>query len=443
MNLEPPVVAPPKSPAASLTRTLTFFREETGHSLAVWGTLALAATLTMIAYRREMHPGEFGTLNTALGVITLLTLPLVAVHQGMIWYLAQKHPADQADRLGKIKEASVLVTETFAWGWGGLTVLLSLASPLLDLPRMSLILFILLNVFFSLSCIIGDAINRKAGQMSAWATLLIAASVARLFAGPTLAAYAPWAEAALAAMLVTGFITLVPILRQTSTETHVRLDAIRVAFDRELLLWLGATFSVFLSIFLFTGGDRIIAQSGFGSPSASHVGFLHSFVDWPAFDAYQTAGLIARSLLWALLPVLLLWYAVRSRIAKTTVGSMTWFWIYLGALIGGVILLAVCSGPLAWLFCGKDFAATAKFIPYLALAMLPLGLLQAFGIFSLASRRYEECFTLGGCSLVYALVLYLFGRHPEVMSAYMFGTGLASVMMVLCVGVVRWGRKQP
>jgi hypothetical protein len=75
--------------------------------------------------------------------------------------------------------------------------------------------------------------------------------------------------------------------------------------------------------------------------------------------------------------------------------------------------------------------------------MVLLGLLQALGIFSLASRRYHECFVLGGCGVGYTLLLYLAGRQPLLMPAYMFGGGLVSLTLVLFVGIVRWGRKQP
>jgi membrane-associated PAP2 superfamily phosphatase len=75
--------------------------------------------------------------------------------------------------------------------------------------------------------------------------------------------------------------------------------------------------------------------------------------------------------------------------------------------------------------------------------MVPLGLLQALGIFALASRRHQECFTLGACSIGYALILFFFARQPELMPAYMFGASLVSLMILLFVGVVRWGRKQP
>jgi hypothetical protein len=89
------------------------------------------------------------------------------------------------------------------------------------------------------------------------------------------------------------------------------------------------------------------------------------------------------------------------------------------------------------------FELTSHFVPSLAATMIPLGLLQALGIFSLASRRYPECFVLGGCGVGYTLLLYLAGRQPQLMPAYMFGGGLVCLMVLLFVGVVRWGRKQP
>jgi hypothetical protein len=89
------------------------------------------------------------------------------------------------------------------------------------------------------------------------------------------------------------------------------------------------------------------------------------------------------------------------------------------------------------------FELTSHLVPSLAATMIPLGLLQALGVFSLASRRYPECFVLGGCSVGYTLLLYLAGRQPQLMPAYMFGAGLVCLMAVLFVGVVRWGRKQP
>jgi O-antigen/teichoic acid export membrane protein len=219
----------------------------------------------------------------------------------------------------------------------------------------------------------------------------------------------------------------------------MRWKACLAIWDRDFLLYAGATFSVLLALFLFSSADRIVAQSWFGVAIDNNLGL----VNWALFDAYQTAGLLGRGILWGTQPLLWILFAQRSRLDRTTPGSLTFFWIYLGALLPGAILLGCLAQPLSRLFCGPHFQSTALFVPSFAAVMVPLGLLQALGVFSLASRRYHECFVLGGCGVAYTLVLLFFGRRPELMPPYMFGGGLVSLMVVLFVGIVRWGRKQP
>jgi hypothetical protein len=182
-----------------------------------------------------------------------------------------------------------------------------------------------------------------------------------------------------------------------------------------------------------------VAQSWFGIVTNNNMGLIN----WPQFDAYQSAGLLARSLLWGTQPLLWMLFARRSPLEHTRPGSLTFFWIYLGALVGGAIVLGLLSRPLSELFCGADYRLTAVLVPSLGAAMVPLGVLQGLGIFGLASRRYPECFVLGGCAIGYTLLLYFVGRQPLLMPAYMFGGALVSTMVVLFIGVVRWGRKQP
>ena len=249
----------------------------------------------------------------------------------------------------------------------------------------------------------------------------------------------PWAESGLAAILLAGFITLIPALRGNETELAARLKACRDVLDRDFVLYAAATLSVFLSIFLFTNADRLVAQSWFGVATNNNL----QLVDWPQFDAYQTAGLLGRALLWGTQPLLWIFFAQRSRLAKSTPASLLFFWIYLGALVFGSIVLRLFSTPLAWLFCGTNFQQTTFFIPTLVSVMVPLGLLQGLAIFSLASRRFPECFLLGACGIGYTALLYVAGRQAQIMPAYMFGGALVSLMLVLFVGVVRWGRKQP
>jgi O-antigen/teichoic acid export membrane protein len=411
-------------------RTLLNYRTETGQSLGLWLFLALINLITQMIFRRDLAPGEFGTLNTALGMIGLMTVPLLALNQAFTHYLMRPRAAGPDARLDSLRATAPIATETLAWIWGALSILLIfLLLPLLHLPRFSLELFIVLNVLINLGGLVSWTKCQAGNQLRFWAWLVAIAALARVFVTIGLAWQAPWAEAGLAAFLLAGFITLAPILRSRETSTAaMRIKAFQNSIDRDFLLFAGATFSVLLGLFLLSNADRIIAQSWFGVATNNNMGL----VNWGVFDAYQTAGLLGRSLIWGAQPLLWILFAQRSRLDKTTAASLTFFWIHLGVLVLGAILLDFFASPLSRLFCGDNYQSTAIFIPSFAAVMVLLGLLQALGIFCLASRRYHECFVLGGCAVGYTLLL-----------AYMFGSGLVSLMMVLFVGVVRWGRKQP
>jgi len=421
-------------------RALLIYQSETGQSLRLWALVALLNFIAQVVFRRELAPGEFGTLNTALGVIGLMTVPVLALNQAFTHYLARHPAAGPNPRIDSLRDAAFVVTETFAWIWGGLCLLLVflVLSPL-DLPRFSLQLFTLANVLIALGGLMSWAVCQGGNRLRLWACLLATSALARVLAGAGLAWQEPWAESGLAAFLLAGMILLAPAFRSGETSAATRWKACLAAGDRDFLLCAGATFSVLLALFLFSSADRIVAQSWFGVATNNNMGL----VNWPLFDAYQTAGLLGRALLWGTQPLLWILFAQRSRLDHTTPASLTFFWIYLGALLLSAILLGCLAQPLSRFFCGPDFQSTAQLVPSLAVAMVPLGLLQGLGIFSLASRRHHECFVLGGCSVGYILLLYLAGRQPQLMPVYMFGGALVSLMAVLFVGVVRWGRKQP
>jgi hypothetical protein len=430
----------PSSHLGRFHRELAVFQNEAAQPFAVWTAVAVLHFIAQIIFRRELAPGEFGTLNTTLGMIGLMAVPMLALNRALAHYLARNHPGGNRERIDALRAGALLATETLAWIWCGISLLLVfLLLPLLDLPRFSLNLFTLLNVLIAVGGLLSRALCQEGNQLRWWAWLLVASALARVLFGWGLTWGAPRTESALAAFFLAGFITLAPALRSRETDSASRLKACRALWDGDFLLCLGATFSVLLALFLFSSADRIVAQSWFGVATNNNMGL----VNWGMFDAYQTAGLLGRALLWGTQPLLWILFAQRSRLEHTTPASLTFFWIYLGALFAGAIFLDLLAGPLSRLFCGDDFQATSFFVPGLSTAMVPLGLLQALGVFSLASRRHHECFVLGGCSVGYTLLLYLVARQPQLMPAYMFGGGLVALMMMLFVGVVRWGRRQP
>lgn len=418
------------------------YRPETGGpSVAALAAVALLSFIAQIIFHHNMALGEFGTVNTALGIVGMMSVPLLALNQAFTLYLARNHPAERTEYITALRSIVVPAMELFAWTWGAicLPLLFLVLAPLLHLPRFSILFFTLLVIFISLGSLLSAAISQSSGSWWRWGWLLIAAGVARVCLGAELTGHAPWTESALAVFLIAGLITLGPALFRPEAEPVPTIRIWRAVRDRDFLIFLGATFSVTLALFLFSSGDRIVAQSWFGTTTDNNLGY----VNWDAFDSYQTAGLLGRALLWGTQPLLWILFAQRQLLSRTTAASLKFFWIYLTVLILGVIFLIVAKDPLSRLFCGEKFQETAALVPIFALAMFPLGLLQGLGIFALASRRYHECFVLGGCAIGYTLVLYLAGRQPGLMAAYMFGGGLVALMVVLFVSVVRWGRKQP
>jgi hypothetical protein len=421
-------------------RALVTYQKETGQPLAVWAGIAALNFIAQIFLHRELHLGEFGTLNTALAVVGLLTLPLLAFSQAFSLYLKQVHPPEQAPRIEALRAAAVIATETFGWIWGGLSILLIFVLlPLLDVPRISLHVFTVINVLVALGGVLSWAICQNGNRLRFWAVLLLYAALSRALVGALLGWLEPWAESGMAALLLAGFIALAPALDIREVKPALRWKACRDVWDRDFLLYAGATFSVLLGVFLFTNADRIVAQKWLGVAINNNLGI----VPWSLLDAYQTAGLLGRSLLWGTQPLLWILFAHRSPLNRTTTASLTFFWVYLGSLVAGAFLLGVLTRPLCYLFCGSNYQPTALFVPSFAAVMVVLGLLQGVGIFALASRRYPECFLFSACSIGYAVLLDLAGRQAQSMIAYMFGAGVVSLMIVLFVGVVRWGRKQP
>ncbi|MEI9999508.1 MAG: hypothetical protein WDO13_10250 [Verrucomicrobiota bacterium] len=436
MNRTADSVLPPYGPSYAAR----VYRAITDTPLAFWAALAALRFAAQIVFRRDLAPGEFGTFNTILGITDLMALPLFALHEAFTLYFRRVHPAASAARLETLRASSLTVMETFAWGWGLLSLALVLfLSAVVELPRFSLQLFTLLCVLMALGGEFSRALCRSDDSMHHWVRLVLAFAVVRVLAAALITAHSPWAETALGVFILAGFITLVPALRSREVSTADRLKALRCLADRDFLLFAGATLSTLLAIFLFGSADRIVAQAGFGAATDNNLGL----VNWPQFDAYQTAGLLGRGLLWGTQPLLWMFYARRSPLERTTWESLRFLGIHLTYLLVGALMLGMLARPLSRLFCGADYAETAALVPSFATVMVLIGVLQAVAAFCLASRRYAECFLLAACSIAYAVVLYVGGRQPHLMIAYMFGGALISLMIVLFLAIVRWGRRQP
>jgi hypothetical protein len=412
----------------SFPRALAGYHRETGRSLFFWATLALLSLATQIIFRRNLQPGEFATLNTLLAVVGLAAVPIIALRQALAHFSSGEGMNDAREAL----------LQNFTLAWAFICALAVLpALDLLELPRFSLEIWTLLNVFLALGAVFTADLFAQQGRRKTWAFLFLFAGVIQLLFVWLLTTSEPWAETGLAAGTVAGLILVAPLFRQPRFVLKPA-KARELLRDREFRRYLIATCCIVVGTFLFTNADRIVAQAWFGEPVDNNMGVVH----WGLFDGYQTAGLLGRSLLWGTQPILLLLLARRAGQKHTAADVRKLCWFYLGTLVIGAIFLHQLTQPLSRLFGGANQDITAYFIPGFAFAMIPLGLLQGLGVFALASRRYPECFTFGAASLAYTLLLALVGT-PQLIQSYMFGGGLVALFLLLFLGVVRWGRIQP
>ncbi len=398
--------------------------------------LALLTITTQVVLRRELFPGEFGTLNALLGIVLVLLVPFAIFSACLRRELeAARHAAWHPPLLNRA-----------ALGWGMMcAVFLFMALPGLQLPRSSLQFFMLLVIAAGLLAICGRPITPVR-----WCLIIgVTAAVLRLVVSAWAAADWPMAESGLAAFLLAGLVAGLPALRDQTAP-----GALRGGWKilRPALLPTMAASSLGFALALFTNADRIAAQLTLGTADPDRVANAGSnadplvFVDYRLFDDYQAAGLVARGLLWALLPLLGLFYVQRARLPRTSYASLRWFWIYLGALLLGALCLVV-GGPVANAVFDSHRETSSggpgALLPSFAGAFLVLGLVQAVGVFSLASKRHVECFLLAACSVGYTALLFNTGRHESLLTGVMAGGALISLALVLLVGVVRYARSHP
>jgi len=89
---------------------------------------------------------------------------------------------------------------------------------------------------------------------------------------------------------------------------------------------------------------------------------------------------------------------------------------------------------------GRTEPAVIDLMQWFALAMVPVGIVQALGFNLLAARRYRLCFVLGGCGLAYGGSLLVWGTSPGALLSVMTAGAIATLVILAAVaGLERLG----
>jgi len=388
---------------------------------------AIANYLFQAVMRRHLPWSEFGYLNTTIGLIMFAGVPLTAASQTVTHHLALIGATGDAEKMQRLQAASLKFLRHLTWVLFAVSlVLLYPVADFLHFPRMSLAWVALLWIPVNLWSILGGAWCAGLSRFRLYAFLLILAGFVRLAAGAAIVKLYPWAEAGIYASILSGLVlaSVVAINPHHGTAAKLR----QTLFDRDLMIYGVAALAVSFSTFVFLQGDQVIAQRHFSG-----------------FDLgrYSGAGLLGRAIVWASLPVLIVYFTRRSGHDPAHKSPAHLLWGYLALVGTGAIFLILLKVPLLMLLLNAHDPELAAMTTQFALTMLPIGVLQALGYHYLAARKIPECLVFGGCGLIYLILLAVYGTTPSLMLGWMAGAASASIVVLGVMALIRRTPFQP
>ena len=393
-----------------------------GIILTIANLLAAAGNyLFQAVMMRHLSWSEFGYLNATLSLIVFTGVPLTAASQTLTHHLAQVRVFGDAEKIAQLQAASLKLLRRLTWGlFAVCALLLPPVSEYLRFPRMSLAWAGLLWLPVNLWSTLGGSWCAGLSRFHLLSLLMILGAVVRVVTGTLAVSFYPWAESGISAGIFAGLIlaSIAVLSPHHATAASLR----RVLFQRDWLDYGAASLAVAFGAFVFLQGDQIIAQRHFPGEELGR---------------YSGAGLLGRTIVWASLPVLTVYFTRRSGHHRALSPPTLLLVVYLAMIGVGALVIFLLRVPLLQLLLGVHDVELAGLTARFALVMIPLGILQAMGCHYLAARRLPECHAFGACGLACVVALFLFGQTPMLMLNWMGGVATASVLFLGFVSVMR------
>ncbi len=188
-----------------------------------------------------------------------------------------------------------------------------------------------------------------------------------------------------------------------------------VLWEPEFVRFFVASLAVCAGNFAFMQSDAVVAQRCLSGPE---------------LGAYTAAGLFGRAVVWLPLPILTVFYTARSgqeRSDKTTWSKLA---AYIGLLFVGAAFVVVSKELLCRLLLNRVDPAVVGLMNRFALAMIPVGVLQAAGFYVLAARRFVPSLVYGVCGLLYVGTLTWWGLDASSLLSVILTGASASILAV-------------
>ena len=347
---------------------------------------------------RQLSKEEYGYVNTTIGFMGLLGLPLLIATTAVTHHIAHFRASEDHGRLRGL----LLGCRTFLLRLtivGSLLAVL-LVKPLSDFfhfPRSSLMLVAVSCVIASMWGSLATALCQGMSWFKRLAFIGLASVGLRLAFGWFSTEEHPVAEAA---VLATGFALLANlVLLYWRKELFGHGEAVS-PWDKQFIQFLVASTACVGGGYCFTQGDLLVAQRNF---QGDEIG------------VYSAAALLARALPMVVGPLLVVLFTSRSgrREGDIVKEQFRLLGLYTLGLICGAVALFIMRSFCVKLIFGKESTEAAAMIARLAITMVFVGLLQAVAMWALASRWLKSALLYGGLGVGYWLILLKYGASPQ------------------------------
>lgn len=361
--------------------------------------------------------GEYSIANNTMGLVDLLGLPIAIATYAITHYIAHFSAANDEERLRGLLAGSrkVLFRVTIA---GSLLAIL-LLKPLCDFfnfPNTTLMVMALVTVIVGLWSNFAVALCQGMSWFKRLALIGLLGVALKLIFGWLVIRHHPVAEASVAACAIALLANAVLLFWWRDI---FRTGEITSPWDREVILYLLVAAAGVGGNYFFLKGDQLVAQRYF-SPEQR--------------DAFSAAGQLGRSMLFATGPLLTVLFTARSghRAVSAVGAQMKLLALYVGALVVGAFMVLLLRNFLVGMIFGRQVPGAAEMLSRFAWCMCFIGIVQAAGTWSMASRWFKLTYLYGALGLLYWLLALQFGRSPDDLLLYMtYTAGASAIILVL------------
>lgn len=347
---------------------------------------------------RQLGKEEYGIVNTTIGFMGLLGLPLLIATTAVTHHIAHFHAREDHGRLrGLLLGCRRFLFQLTIIGTVMAVVLIKPLSEFFNFPRSSLMLVAVICVIASLWGSLATALCQGMSWFKRLAFIGLAAVGLRLAFGWFATREQPVAEAA---VMATGFAVLANLVLLYWRKELFSHGEPASPWDRDFVQFLVASAACVGGGYCFTQGDLLVAQRYF---QGEEIG------------VYSAAALLARALPMVVGPLLVVLFTSRSGHREGAVVSEQFklLGLYGAGLVCGAMGLFILRHFCVKLIFGQETPQAATMIGCLAATMVFVGLLQALAMWALASRWLKVAVFYGVLGLAYWLTLLWRGTTPE------------------------------